>query len=332
MTVVDVAQNTYRLVATLSNGSTMDITNAIEDLDWADQRKEIAQRATIRLARLPTSDGRHLNEALPLCTQLQIFGNGEECFRGIIWEWEYESGDGQSIALTAYDRFIYAQKSKDNFWYKKGTKTQTVITDICKKWGIPLRYEWESIKHEKWPLRGVTIADGIISTLEKARLELDKKYAAIYVADTLVIKARGLNEDVFAFISAQGGVADVSHKITLDQMVTKVIVTGKGSKKTPVKATVTGDTRFGVIQDIVQKGSMSLKKAKKEAQTLIRERGKPEHTIQVTAPDIPTIRKGDMVKVVAGSLDGFYVVLGVTHSAATRSMVMELDAVKGDAA
>ena len=43
------------------------------------------------------------------------------------------------------------------------------------------------------------------------------------------------------------------------------------------------------------------------------------------APDLPFLRKGDKVKVEAGTLIGYYIVSSVTHNATNRIMVMEVE-------
>lgn len=124
----------------------------------------------------------------------------------------------------------------------------------------------------------------------------------------------------------EGSLLGVSHKSSMENLVTRVIITGKEKKgKVPVKATLDGDTRFGIIQEIVAKGSMSSAAARYEAQTILEERGKPEDTIRVSGPDVPDIVKGDRIKVVGGTLDGYFIVLAVQHDAKSRSLVMEIE-------
>lgn len=324
---LDASQNAYALYAHLADGGRIDLTGALEELDWGEQRGEIAQRATIRLARVAAGDGTPLNELLPLLTHVTILAKGREAFRGVVWEWEWTSGAERSIALTCYDKFIYAQKSKDNLYIPKGKGTKYVLQKICDKWGIALSYAWREHKHKKLIYRGSTVAEMIFQTLEDARLALDEKYAAFMEEDVLKVFKPGWNEDVYVFRSEDGTACSVSHKSTLDNLVTQVIVTGKEKKgKIPVKATVKGDTGYGVLQEIVSMNGNNLKDAKKEAQTILKERGKPEDAIQLEAPDVPGIRKGHKVKVEAGTLSGYYIVLAATHSAKSRAMNLELEA------
>ena len=46
---------------------------------------------------------------------------------------------------------------------------------------------------------------------------------------------------------------------------------------------------------------------------------------KVTAPDLPFLRRGDKVRVEAGTLIGYYIVSSVSHDATTRTMMMEVE-------
>ena len=322
-TSVDISKNTYSVIATLNDGSQLALGPAISDLNWADQRGEVAQRASITFANAKVDTGGYLNDKLALCTQMTVFGNGSEVMRGVLWDWEYESSTANSRAITVYDRFIYAQKNKDNFYFPKNQKTQSIISSICSRWGIKLNYAWETeYKHEKTILRGSTISDCILRVLEIARLRTGKKYVAFFEKGTLVITYPATNSEIYVFEAVE----NISHKMSLDKLVTRVVITGKEKNgKIPVVVRVDGDTDFGVLQELVSRGSMSQAKAMQEARDILNERGKPENSIQIEAPDVPSIRKGHRIKVIRGTLNGYFIVLGVTHSATNRMMVLDIE-------
>jgi hypothetical protein len=48
----------------------------------------------------------------------------------------------------------------------------------------------------------------------------------------------------------------------------------------------------------------------------------------VIAPDLPFLRKGDKVKISAGTLIGYYIVSEVVHDATNRIMSMEVEDVE----
>ena len=86
-----------------------------------------------------------------------------------------------------------------------------------------------------------------------------------------------------------------------------------------------GDTRFGVLQEVVLRDSnTTLGDAMAEAREIINRRGEPERTINWRGQDLPFLRKGDKVEVKAGSLIGFFYVESVAHNGETRLMELTL--------
>ena len=163
--------------------------------------------------------------------------------------------------------------------------------------------------------------------MDEAKRQLKTEPVAIFDKQTLIIRPRGQNKDVYVFEAAKNAV-QTTERFTLDKLVTKVMVMGKEDKegRRKVEATVTGDTSYGTLQDVVYRdGDDTIAAAKAEAQKIIDEKGKPDHIISAEAPDVPFIQKGDKVKIAAGSLVGYYYVKGITHSVHDRMMTMELE-------
>lgn len=318
--------NTYKVVALLPDGLSMDLSNSVESLKWEDNNGELAQRATIGLAQTQTSKG-WLTSVIALCTTIYIFGNDDEVLRGIVWEWEYTSSTKRSFQVTVYDKMIYSQKSKDNFFFADGMVTKTIVSEICGKWGIPLDYRWGNYKHGKLVYKGQTLAKMIFDTLDEVKKKTGKRYVVKYVKDTLVIDFPGTNDPVYVISSQNGTAIATQHKITMDKLVTKVIIAGKEKSDgmIPIEATVKGKTEYGVLQDIVSSSSSSVAEATEEANAKLKENGMPENVIRVDAVDIPCVRKGDVIEVVAGSLNGDYFVLSVAHDAISQTMSMTLE-------
>ena len=113
-------------------------------------------------------------------------------------------------------------------------------------------------------------------------------------------------------------------------MVTKVLVFGKSEEdqRPPLLETVDGDLQYGTLQEIITKDSnKTLDDAKKEAQNILKEKGKPEETITVSTVDVPVLRKGDKIKLVAGNLSGYFMIEGIHHDGMAKTMEMELERV-----
>lgn len=324
MAEVDVAKIKYTLKAILETGETLDLTGLCIDLSWGDQKNSVAAKADITLANTKIEKG-YISDLIKLCTLFYIFANGREVFRGVVWNWEYTSALEKEISITAYDRMIYLTQSKADSYFSSGMSTQSIVESICKEWGIPLKYEWESWAHGKTPIKNKSISEHITSVLDEAQTKLDSKYVALMSQDTLEIKRKGSNQEVFYFHG--NNVMNTKDTMSLQNLVTSVVIVGKSEEnaRPPVLETVKGNTKYGTLQEIVTKDTnKTLEDVKKEAENILKEKGKPEETISVSTIDVPIMRKGFKIKLVAGNLSGYFFVESVTHNAEDKTMSMEL--------
>lgn len=325
MAEVDITKLKYSIKAFFSSGEVMDLTGLCTSLTWGDEKNSIAQKAEVTLANIKIDKG-YISDLIELCTQIVIFVNGEEYFRGIVWDWSYTSALEKELSFTAYDNMIYLTQSKGNTYYSSGKSTQFLVEDICKEWNIAICYEWESWTHGKTPLKDMEISRQLTTVLDEAQTKLDSKYVMLFEKDTLFIRKKGSNTDVYYFHGKN--VESTTNRLTLQGLVTKVLVYGKSEedKRPPLLKTIDGDLDYGVLQEIVTKDSnKTLEDAEKEAQNILKEKGKPEETITVSTIDVPMIRKGDKIKLVAGNLSGYFIVEGVTHNGFEKTMEMELE-------
>lgn len=298
MAEVDITKLKYSIKAFFSSGEVMDLTGLCTSLTWGDEKNSIAQKAEVTLANIKIDKG-YISDLIELCTQIVIFVNGEEYFRGIVWDWSYTSALEKELSFTAYDNMIYLTQSKGNTYYSSGKSTQFLVEDICKEWGIAICYEWESWTHGKTPLKDMEISRQLTTVLDEAQTKLDSKYVMLFEKDTLFIRKKGSNTDIYYFHGKN--VESTTNRLTLQGLVTKVLVYGKSEedKRPPLLKTIDGDLDYGVLQEIVTKDSnKTLEDAEKEAQNILKEKGKPEETITVSTIDVPMMRKGDKIKLV----------------------------------
>ena len=114
---------------------------------------------------------------------------------------------------------------------------------------------------------------------------------------------------------------------SLKECITRVKVIGQEDDdgKSAVEAVLNGSTKYGVRQKIVRRGTdESLEDAKTSAQTILDEEGKVQEEMTVKAPDIPWVRKGDLVHVTVGTMNAYYYVIGIRHDVDSRSMTLDL--------
>jgi hypothetical protein len=319
----------YRLYAVLSTGNTIELTKSIQSLTWSDNDNEIAQRANIKLANYKSAMG-YLTTLLELCTHIYIkanWGTGfKKVFKGTLWDYNYASATQKDLTIVAYDKMIYMQKSKEDSYYPKGTGTEAGITDIAKRWNVNFKYEWKSIPHEKMVFKNSTIVEEIYKFMSEAAKQLKEKAVALMVEDTLYIRAKGTNKDIY--ILNTKNTISTDYRISMDNLVTKIIIVAADSDgdRSSVISSIEGKTEYGILQEIVTKSSnATLEEARKEAETILEERGKPLQSITINSPDIPPLRKGDKLRVEAGNLIGDFYIKAVTHDFSEKSMQAELE-------
>ena len=319
----------YVLLFIPPEGSAIDLTDSVVSLSWQESMEELAMKAQATIVNSKTKFG-YLHKIICPGGKICIYsdyGSGiKEVFRGTIWHWDYRSSKEKLLKITAYDDLIYLQKSKDNRYFAAGQSTKSIVQSIAEAWQIPLDYQWKSITHSKILYKDCTIAQMIFSVLNEAKAVLGEPFVFLTREGTSYILPWGSNGEVFT-LSSQDLVISTQNNITLDHLTTKVIISGKADDegRTPLLATVEGQTQYGVLQEIIPytKGS-SLSDLKKKGESLLKSRGKPEENISLVAPDIPSLRKGDLIHIAAGNLIGDFWAVGISHQCHTKQITVQL--------
>ena len=333
--MIDVAKLNYSLVLFRPDGQRIDLQPFLRSLSWEENEGELAVRLEAEIQQVQLPGGGYLSSQVKLGGQLVLladWGSGlQEIFRGIIFAWDYRTDPLGHFTVTAYDQLVYLTKSKDDRYYKAGQTAKAIIQDIANAWGIPLgTVDGPDVALAKQVFRGDTLADMISSVLAQAKKLGAGKWIVRSKQGKIDIIRPGQNSPVYCF-TADTNVASIEDSQSIEDLVTRVKIVGAEDKegKAPVVAQLDGRTEFGVLQEVVyQRQYDNLAAAKSAAQEILSERGKPERKRKVQAPDLPFLRKGDKVKVVAGTLIGYYIVSSVSHDATTRTMTMEVEDVE----
>jgi hypothetical protein len=328
--MINISAIRYDAELVTETGARYTLNDALVNLQWEGQKGELAQRATLVIGNMAVG-GSWLMDIMKINCIIEVYatwgsGGRRRVFDGIIWEWDYKSATQKELTVTAYDQMIKLQQSKDFRYYPSGMTTRAIISDICGDWGVPLSYEWDrGITHEKKVFSGEPLSEMIIGLLEDVRKNTGDKYVAFFNDGYLRIKGYGTNDDVYRFDVYN--TESTSNKISISGLVTKVKIIGKQDNegRAPVEAIEDGDLRFGVLQEIIHSDSAkNLSDAIEEARTLLKERGRPEETIEVSVPDLPFVLKGDRIYMAAGNLLDHFCVEGVSHNATERKMTLDL--------
>lgn len=242
------------------------------------------------------------------------------------------NGSQPTYKVTAYDCLFDMQKSQDNVYYASGKKTETILKDIMKNWGVSVSsYKGPNVKHSKVVYKNKSLADIVLGILDEAKKKGGGTGYVRSVNGKVEFVMAGSNKDIFCLDNSNSVTS--SYKISTVDMVTRVkIVTSSGkSDKVKVDATENGKTEYGIRQKIITRSkSEKLADAKKEAKEILAEDGKPKQTRKIQAPDVPCIRKGDLVKVSASANSGDYIVKSIQHNADKQIMTLQIETKPAD--
>jgi hypothetical protein len=330
--MIDVAKISYSLILLRPDGQRIDLQPFLRSLSWEENDGELAVRLEAELQNIQMPDGKWLHQLIPLGGQIFLYadwGSGQqEIFRGTVFAWDYRTDPLGHFTITAYDQLIYLMKSKDDRFYKAGQTARAIIQDIAGAWGIPLGdVQGPNVALGKQVFRGETLADMINSVLKEAKAKGSIKWIVRSRQGKIDVVRPGQNSPVYLF-AHDTNVESIEDRQDIEDLVTRVKIIGAEDKegKAPVVATLDGRTEFGTLQEVVYQRQFDTPAAAKEAaQDILKERGQPRRVRKVMAPDLPFLRKGDKVKVSAGTLNGYFLVAGVIHDATQRIMSLEVE-------
>lgn len=335
--MIDLSKVTYRVVVVDGSGKQYNIKKYIENLGWEENENEISVRSSFTVRNDKTSKGYLSSIIKPGCL-IGIFASDggvidQEVARGYVENWNPVQQNGSmELKCTNYDELYKLQKSQDNLYFPSGTGTQSAITEILDDNEIPQgEYQGPDAVHGKLKYNNSYLSDVILDLLDDASKKGQEKCIIRASKGKTEILPKGSNKTVYVFKT--DNTKSVSESIAIADLVTRVKVIGQADDegKSSVEATLDGLTEYGIRQRIYTRGSdESLEDAKSAAQEILYEKGDAIKNVTVQAPDIPFIRKGDLVYLIAGTSEGYFYVKGVRHDADDFSMTLNLEAAEQD--
>ncbi|MGC2873792.1 hypothetical protein ACDL92_10955 [Ihubacter sp. mB4P-1] len=290
------------------DGKTGNTEGLVTSLSLTESRNQLARRATIRMYNRYIDKHGYPSKLFPVRSQVFIYAKGggktkrEEVFRGYVWDTDYSLGNGVQLTLTCYDNMIYFMNSQILTYFSKGKRTEEIVKTLLERRGVKLTYDYSSITHPKLPLSG-TLADVLTSDLlDEVQKKKGTKYSIKSHKGRIYIDKQGANRIVYQITRGDGGIMISYNKsVTMDGMVTRVVIAGKsdedGKRKIEAKKERNRKT-YGTLSRVIYKdGDTKLSEAKEEAKYILDENALPQKEYDITALDIPWIRKGDRVRV-----------------------------------
>lgn len=327
--MIDVSKVQYRLIIVDDTEVQRNIREYVTDLGWEHNEKELAARISFTAVNEKVED-KYLSDLLKPGCMVAIFASDgqkeDEVVRGNIVDWKVsDSGGERKVTIKAYDTLYNLQQSQDCVYYSAGSQTQTVVTNLMEQWGIPCEYGAASVSHEKLVYKSKNQSDILTDVLDDAVKKGIDKCLIRSEKGVAKIVTYGNNATVYCF--DVDNTLNNSHSLSTAGMVTRVKVVGQADDdgRSSVEATLNGLTDYGIRQKIYTRDKdATLAEAQKAAQEILDEDGSLQESISVQAADIPWVYKGDLVHISAGSLDGYYYVIGISHDIDAMSMTMQL--------
>ena len=332
--MIDLSKISYRVVVMAEDGKQYNIKDFITNLGWEENEKEISVRSSFTSKNDKTSQGYLSSIIKPGCL-IGIFATDgerdEEVARGYVETWNpVEKNSGNTLKCTNYDELYKLQKSQDNRYYPSGTGTKTAIVGILDDWEIPQgSYKGPNTSHGKQVFNNKYLSDIILEFLDDARKKGEEKCIIRASKGKTSIIPRGSNTDIFVFQADNSQM--IGQTVSTSNLVTRVKVVGKADDdgQRSVEATLNGLTKYGIRQRIYTRGSdESMKDAKSAAKEILNNEGAIEKEMTVQSPDVPYIRKGDLVYIISGTAKDYYYVKSIQHNAEQYSMTMDVELAK----
>ena len=324
----DISRLAYRLVLLDEAGTQYDMKDVIQDLGWEENENELAARVTFKLADTQEHTETLFKNGRMVFLLANIGGTESEVFRGTVKSWQNSySLASRDTDCVAYDTLNQLDKSQDNRHITSGRMTQAIVEEIAADWGIAIsQYQGPNVAHGKMDFKGKSPAKMFLELLDDARKKGAGEYMLRASQGGIEVKKVGCNETVYAF--NMGNTVQMVHKQSITELVTRVKVLGRSKKNgsAPVEAVVDGQTGFGILQKTYQRDSdETIDAAKQAAQEILNEEGKPNEEISLSLPDVPFVRKGDLIYCDRlESADGYYLVCSINHDCDLKTMTAKL--------
>lgn len=334
--MVDLSRVRYDLIVLVQAAGALEplhVGQALAGLQWEEPTDELATRIQARLVnRKVERYGAWLHQLVPPGAPVLVYadwGEGwQEVTRGTVYVWDYQSGQEGVLSITAYD-MLAQWASVDDRYYPAGTTGRAIIQDIAAAWQIPMGIvEGPDVALSKQIFRSRSIKDMVFDVLHQSRMRGAGRFVVYAERGRVHIRRPGWNQPVYHF-GADSNVLQTRDNRSMEPgtFITRIKVVGQEDLegRRPVVATLDGLTEFGVIQDLIYAQEYDTPAAAMEAaRQELAERGKPIETRTVVAPDLPLLRRGHRIHVSAGTLNGFYDVVGIHHDADARRMDLEV--------
>lgn len=329
--MIDLNKVRYAVVVVTKDGAQLDVTDVCSALGWSEGEKELSAKITLKLANAEYGDktiAEIVQPFTPVIVYADMGAGSEEVIRGTVSKFELvESNKDWYIQVECADEAQALRANQDDFYFTDGHSSSAILNEILNKWGVTTEIQISDGTHAKKVYRKKYLSDMIADVLK----DLKEKGGGVYFVrakeGVVQIIPRGTNETVYHF-DLDDNLVRVKESFDVSKSVTRVQVVGKQKTegKQRVESTVDGHTDWGTRQIIYTRGDKeTLAEAETAAKKILDEQGGINRKVSIEAPDLPTMRKGDRIRVRSSVGEGFFFVKSIRHDAAARKMTLEVD-------
>ena len=321
----------YDVIAVAADGTQLNLTDITSGLGWSEGEKELSAKITLKVANAEYN-GKHISDFVQPFTPIFVYADmgagSEEVIRGTVQKWELtETNREVFLNLEAADEVQALRANEDDFFFTDGHSSTSILEEILGKWGVPHEIQINDGKHAKKVYRKKYLCDMVADVLK----DLKEKGGGVYFVrakgGVVQIIPRGTNQTIYHF-DLDDNLIRAKESFDVSKMVTRVLVVGKQKTegKQKIESTVDGKTQYGTRQIIYTRGDKeTAAEAETAAKKILDEQGDVKRKTSIESPDVPTIRKGDRIRVRSSAGMGFYFIKSIRHNAAQMKMTMELD-------
>ena len=330
--MVELINVKYKVICFTGKKKEYDITDFVTDLGWEENESEIALRISFSVQNVKTKQG-YVAGLIKPGTEIGVFATTgkkyTEAARGTVEKWKIsESSSGNKLTCTCYDILYQLQKSQDSRFFASGTGTSQAIQGILNDWNIPIgTYNGPNVQHGKTICNSKYLSSILLDLLDDAKKKGAEKCFIRATKGEAQVIPRGTNKSILVF--RKNNITSVDKTISTEDLITRVQIVGQADDdgKRSVEATVNGLIQYGIRQRIYNRGSdESADAANKAANDTLNDDGKIKKDMNLSAPDYPFLRKGDVIYYIHGGKKGsYYYITGIQHDADARNMTMSLE-------
>lgn len=328
--MINIANIQYRVVGIMPDGTKLDLTTVCTDVGWEEGARELSARISMKVYN-GFYMGKQLSEIvqpnMPVYIYAIMDGVQVKVCTGTIARWKLTFTNGQTaMDITAYDEMIALRRNQDSLYFSDGTGTKAIITQILDKWGVPYDYKGPDVQHAKTVFKKKYLSDMVLKILDDAKMKGAGVYFMRANNGKVEIIPRGTNTTTY-HLDAMNNTVSGSDDYDASAIVTRVTIVAKSDKEghQAVLSTIDGDTKFGIRQVIYERPQdKTLEDATTAAKQILKEKGALKRKTTLTGPDIPTLRKGDRVRVRVGTIYGYFFVKSIRHNADDGKMSLEI--------